>query len=85
MKVFCRIDYQIATPGLTAPTPLHDGFPSLLVSCQLGASVTPGRTATKITSLPQDALPAKDIGRAEQAGGTLTIEQWFQNASEGRG
>jgi len=33
----------------------------------------------------QDALPAKDVGKACKAGGTITIEQWFTNASEGRG
>ncbi len=39
----------------------------------------------KRVDMLQDALPAKDVGRAAQAGGTITIEQWFQNASEGRG
>ncbi len=33
----------------------------------------------------QDALPGKDIGRAEQAGGLITIDEWFKNAGEGRG
>ena len=33
----------------------------------------------------QDALPAKDIGRADKAGGLITIEDWFKNASEGKG
>ena len=33
----------------------------------------------------QDALPAKDVGRAYKAGGLITIEDWFKNASEGKG
>ena len=33
----------------------------------------------------QDALPAKDVGRAETAGGLITIEQWIQNVGEGKG
>ena len=33
----------------------------------------------------QDALPSKDAGKADKAGGLITIEQWFQNASEGKG
>ena len=33
----------------------------------------------------QDALPAKDVGRADKAGGLITIEDWFKNASEGKG
>lgn len=33
----------------------------------------------------QDALPAKDAGQAERAGGTITIDQWFQNIAEGNG
>lgn len=33
----------------------------------------------------QDALPAKDHGRAEQAGGTISIETWFAQVGEGRG
>jgi len=33
----------------------------------------------------QDALPGKDIGRAEKAGGLITIDEWFKNAGEGRG
>ena len=33
----------------------------------------------------QDALPAKDVGKADKAGGLITIDQWFKNASEGKG
>ena len=33
----------------------------------------------------QDALPAKAVGRAVQAGGLITIEDWLKNASEGKG
>ena len=33
----------------------------------------------------QDALPAKDVGRADKAGGLITIEDWFKNVSEGKG
>jgi uncharacterized protein len=33
----------------------------------------------------QDALPAKDVGKADKAGGLITIEDWFKNASEGKG
>jgi uncharacterized protein len=33
----------------------------------------------------QDALPGKDVGRAEKAGGTISIEQWIQNVGAGKG
>jgi predicted pyridoxine 5'-phosphate oxidase superfamily flavin-nucleotide-binding protein len=33
----------------------------------------------------QDALPAKDQGRAATVGGTLTMEQWMDNLSKGNG
>lgn len=39
----------------------------------------------KRVDLLQDDLPAKDQGRAGQAGGTITIEQWFANVAEGKG
>jgi predicted pyridoxine 5'-phosphate oxidase superfamily flavin-nucleotide-binding protein len=39
----------------------------------------------KRIDLLQDALPARDQGRAETAGGTITIEQWMKNVGEGRG
>jgi len=39
----------------------------------------------KRIDIVQDALPARDAGRAEKAGGTITIEQWFKNAGEGNG
>jgi uncharacterized protein len=33
----------------------------------------------------QDALPAKDVGQAAKAGGTITIEDWFANVGQGKG
>ncbi|MEQ1697179.1 MAG: pyridoxamine 5'-phosphate oxidase family protein [Hyphomicrobiaceae bacterium] len=39
----------------------------------------------KRVDLLQADLPAKDVGQAEKAGGTITIEQWFQNVAEGKG
>ena len=39
----------------------------------------------KRVDLLQADLPAKDIGQAEKAGGTITIDQWFQNVGEGKG
>jgi uncharacterized protein len=33
----------------------------------------------------QDALPGKDVGRAETAGGLITIEQWMANVAQGKG
>ena len=33
----------------------------------------------------QDALPAKDVGRAEKAGGLITIEEWAGNVAKGNG
>ena len=39
----------------------------------------------KRIDLIQDALPGKDVGRAEKAGGLITIEEWFKNAGEGKG
>ena len=33
----------------------------------------------------QDALPAKDVGKAEKAGGLISIEQWMKNVGEGNG
>ena len=33
----------------------------------------------------QDALPAKDVGRAEKAGGLITIDQWVANVGHGKG
>ncbi len=33
----------------------------------------------------QDALPGKDVGKADAAGGLITIDQWFANASQGKG
>lgn len=39
----------------------------------------------KRVDLLQADLPAKDVGQAEKAGGTITIDQWFQNVAEGKG
>jgi uncharacterized protein len=33
----------------------------------------------------QDALPGKDVGRAEHAGGLISIEQWVENVGKGKG
>jgi uncharacterized protein len=33
----------------------------------------------------QDVLPGKDVGKADKAGGTISIEQWMANVAEGRG
>ena len=39
----------------------------------------------KRIDIVQDVLPAKDKGRAEEAGGTLTMEQWVENLTQGKG
>ncbi len=39
----------------------------------------------KRVDLLQADLPAKDVGLAERAGGTITIDHWFQNVAEGKG
>jgi len=31
----------------------------------------------------QEDLPAKDVGRAEEEGGLITIEEWFEKAATG--
>jgi hypothetical protein len=49
-----------------------------------GACETPLAEWKRIDII-QDALPGKDIGRAETAGGLITIDEWFKNAGEGRG
>ncbi len=33
----------------------------------------------------QEALPAKDQGRAEQSGGLITMDQWVDNLMKGEG
>jgi uncharacterized protein len=45
---------------------------------------TPMAEWKKIDML-QDALPAKDVGMAAKAGGTITIEQWMANVGQGKG
>ncbi len=37
----------------------------------------------KRIDIVQDALPARDQGKAEQAGGLLSVEQWFGKVAEG--
>jgi predicted pyridoxine 5'-phosphate oxidase superfamily flavin-nucleotide-binding protein len=39
----------------------------------------------KRIDIVQDALPAKDQGRAEKAGGIISIEDWFAKVGEGNG
>lgn len=39
----------------------------------------------KRVDIMQDALPAKDQGRAADAGGTVTIEEWFGQVGRGEG
>ena len=39
----------------------------------------------KRIDLMQDVLPAKDAGRAEKAGGLITIEDWMGNVAKGEG
>lgn len=39
----------------------------------------------KRIDLLQDVLPAKDVGQAEKAGGTISIEEWFGNVAQGKG
>lgn len=39
----------------------------------------------KRVDIIQDALPARDVGRAEQSGGLITIEDWFSKVGEGKG
>lgn len=59
---------------------------------KIGASryVPKPRVATpmaewKRVDILQDALPKRDQGRANTAGGTLTIEQWFGQVAQGDG
>jgi hypothetical protein len=33
----------------------------------------------------QELLPAKDQGRAEKAGGIITLDQWMENLMQGNG
>lgn len=33
----------------------------------------------------QDALPSKDVGKADQCGGTISIETWKENIGKGKG
>ncbi len=37
----------------------------------------------KRIDIVQDALPAKDQGRAQQAGGLVSVEEWFGKVAEG--
>lgn len=39
----------------------------------------------KRIDLVQEALPAKDSGRAEKAGGTMTMDEWVDNLMKGDG
>lgn len=39
----------------------------------------------KRIDLMQDVLPTKDVGKAEHAGGMISIEQWAANVAEGKG
>ena len=39
----------------------------------------------KRVDMLQDALPAKDAGRAQKAGGLITIEEWVGNVAQGKG
>ena len=39
----------------------------------------------KRVDMLQDALPAKDVGKADAAGGTITIGHWFENVAKGQG
>jgi hypothetical protein len=46
---------------------------------------TPPMAEWKRIDILQDALPAKDVGAAERAGGTIGIDTWMRNVAEGRG
>ena len=37
----------------------------------------------KRVDIVQEDLPAKDVGRAEEEGGLITIEEWFEKAATG--
>ncbi|MGR8918852.1 MAG: hypothetical protein ACU85V_04485, partial [Gammaproteobacteria bacterium] len=39
----------------------------------------------KRVDIVQDALPAKDAGKAEKAGGTITMDEYFEKVMEGDG
>jgi hypothetical protein len=39
----------------------------------------------KRIDLMQELLPAKDQGRAEKAGGIITLDQWMENLMQGNG
>ena len=39
----------------------------------------------KRIDMVQEALPAKDHGKAEQHGGTMTMEEWAENLAKGNG
>jgi hypothetical protein len=49
------------------------------------AGTVPPLAEWKRIDMLQDALPAKDAGRAETAGGTITIESWMKSVGEGKG
>jgi uncharacterized protein len=39
----------------------------------------------KRIDMMQDVLPFKDVGKAKQAGGLMSIDQWAANVAEGKG
>jgi len=39
----------------------------------------------KRVDVVQEALPAKDHGKADKAGGTITMDDWFENLAQGKG
>jgi len=39
----------------------------------------------KRIDIAQEALPEKDIGKTEQAGGTMTMDEWVEKLMEGDG
>jgi predicted pyridoxine 5'-phosphate oxidase superfamily flavin-nucleotide-binding protein len=49
------------------------------------AEAEPPMAEWKRIDMLQDALPAKDFGKAEAAGGTISIETWMRNVGDGKG
>ena len=39
----------------------------------------------KRIDMVQDALPAKDQGKAAESGGTITLDEWIENVGQGNG
>ncbi|MDZ4843674.1 MAG: pyridoxamine 5'-phosphate oxidase family protein [Hyphomicrobium aestuarii] len=49
------------------------------------AESEPPMAEWKRIDMLQDALPAKDVGKADAVGGTISIETWMRNVGDGKG